>query len=78
MTNHGQHFSYLLRIPENVRGEIAPMVDSNIPNTEHLHTAVDLVCDGESIPYMHIVEKSAIDTYLLQLSPSLKVKTYSK
>jgi hypothetical protein len=77
LSSLNQHFSYLLRIPEKVQGEIATLVDSNIPQTEHLHTAVDLVCDGESVPYMHIVEESVIHTYLLKLSPAIKVKIYS-
>jgi hypothetical protein len=45
--------------------------------TDHLHTSVQLVCDGATIPYRHIVDGSVIENYLLKVSPSENIKTYS-
>jgi len=71
-------FNYLLRIPEKVHRELVTLVDANIPMIEHLHTSVELVCEGATIPYRHIVKNSVIDKYLLEVSPrGENIKTYS-
>ena len=71
-------FNHLLRIPEKVHRELVTLVDANIPMIEHLHTSVELVCEGATIPYRHIVKNSVIDKYLLEVSPrGENIKTYS-